>query len=61
MSPRQSERLSELLDRQHSGQLTVDEKPELWALMRVYEAGQLRKAEALAEAVRRGLRAPRSS
>jgi len=58
MSPRQSERLSELLDRQQSGQLTVDEKPELWALMRVYEAGQLRKAEALAEAVRRGLRAP---
>lgn len=58
MSPRQSERLSELLDRQQSGQLTVDEKPELWALLRVYEAGQLRKAEALAEAVRRGLRAP---
>ena len=58
MSPRQSERLSELLDHQQSDQLTVDEKPELWALMRVYEAGQLRKAEALAEAVRRGLRAP---
>ncbi|MBK7203005.1 hypothetical protein [Candidatus Amarolinea dominans] len=33
MSLRQSERLSELLDRQQSGQLTVDEKPELWALM----------------------------
>ncbi|MBK6433805.1 MAG: hypothetical protein WAW03_23450 [Anaerolineae bacterium] len=61
MSLRQSERLSELLDRQQSGQLTVDEKPELWALMRVYEAGQLRKAEALAEAVRRGLRAQRNA
>ncbi len=61
MSFRQSERLSELLDLQQSGRLTADEKPELWALMRVYELGQLRKAEALAEAVRRGLRTPRGA
>ena len=38
--------------------LTIDERPELWTLLRVYEAGQLRKAEALAEAVRRGPRSP---
>lgn len=61
MSFRQSERLSELLDLQQSGRLTADEKPELWALMRVYELGQLRKAEALAETVRRGLRTPRGA
>jgi hypothetical protein len=58
----QSERLSELLDRQQAGELTASEKPELWALMRIYESGQLRKAEALAEAVRRGLlRSPDSA
>jgi hypothetical protein len=56
MSVRQSERMSELLDRQQAGELTMDERPELWALLRIYELGQLRKAEALAEAVRRGLR-----
>lgn len=61
MSFRQSERLSELLDLQQSGRLTADEKPELWALMRVYELGQMRKAEALAETVRRGLRTPRGA
>jgi len=61
MSARQSERLSELLDLQQAGRLTSDEKPELWALMRVYELGQLRKAEALAEAVRRGLRTPKNT
>jgi len=35
MSSRQSERLSELLDLQQSDRLTADEKPELWALMRI--------------------------
>ena len=58
MSTRQSERMSELLARQQAGELTIDERPELWTLLRVYESGQLRKAEALAEAVRRGLRSP---
>ena len=58
MSARQSERMSELLARQQAGELTTDERPELWTLLRVYEAGQLRKAEALAEAVRRGPRSP---
>jgi hypothetical protein len=61
MSPQQSERLSELLDKQQAGQLITDEHIELWALTRIYELGQLRKAEALAEAVRRGLLPPGSS
>ncbi|MFH2112957.1 MAG: hypothetical protein ABIJ86_00455, partial [Spirochaetota bacterium] len=58
MSPEQSDRLSKLLDKQQAGRLTTDERPEIWALMRIYEIGQLRKAKALAEAVRRGLRPP---
>lgn len=61
MAPEQSRRLSELLDKQQAGILRADEKPELWALMRIYELGQLQKAEALAEAVRRGLRPPAES
>jgi hypothetical protein len=61
MSPRQSERLGELLDKQQAGRLTAEERPELWTLTRIYELGQLRKAEALAEAVRRGLRSPSGS
>ena len=56
MSLVQSERLGSLLDKQRLNSLTDDERPELWALMRVYEVGQLRKAKALAEAVQRGLR-----
>ena len=56
MSNGQSERMTELLDKQQRGELTADEKPELWALMRIYEVGQLRKAKALAESVRRGIR-----
>jgi hypothetical protein len=58
MVPVQSQRLSELLDKQQAGALIPGERPELWALMRIYELGQLRKAEALAEAVKRNLRAP---
>jgi len=58
MSLEQSERLGDLLDKQQAGSLTADERPELWALMRVYEVGQLRKAKALAEAIQRGLRPP---
>ncbi len=58
MELRQSERLSELLAKQQAGSLTASEPPELWALARIYELGQLRKAQALAEAVKRGLRPP---
>ena len=58
MEPPQSERLSELLDKQQAGALAPSEQPELWALARIYELGQLRKAEALVEATKRGLRPP---
>lgn len=58
MDPQQSRRFSQLLDKQQSGKLTAEEQPEIWTLMRIYQLGQLRKAEALAEAVRRGLRPP---
>lgn len=49
-------RLSRLLDRQQAGSLSSTEQGELLALMEVYQSLLLRKAEALAEAVRRGLR-----
>lgn len=56
MDPGQSKRFSLLLDKQQAGTLTPEERPELWTLTRIYQLGQLRKAEALAEAVKRGLR-----
>jgi hypothetical protein len=49
-------RLSRLLDRQQAGTLSAAERGELSALMEVYQSLLLRKAEALGEAVRRGLR-----
>jgi hypothetical protein len=58
MKPEQSQRLSELLEKQRERQLADDERPELWALMRVYEHALVRKSEALAEAVKRGLLQP---
>jgi hypothetical protein len=58
MDARQSERLSELLKRQREGELNDDERPELWALMRVYERALVHKSEGLVEAVKRGLRRP---
>lgn len=60
LPPGQDRRLSRLLERQQAGSLTEEERPELLALMQVYQAGLLRKSEALAEAVRRGLREPLS-
>jgi predicted DNA-binding protein len=51
-------RLSELLDRQQAGTLTVKERPELTGLMEAYQTQLLRKARALREAVCRGLRPP---
>lgn len=61
MDPDQDSRLSVLLDKQQAGQLTEAERSELWALMQVYQEQLLQKAQALAEAVRRGLREPLSS
>lgn len=58
MDPAQDQRLSTLLDQQQARQLRAEERVELVALMQVYQEGLLRKAQALAEAVRRGLREP---
>ena len=58
MAPAQDRRLSRLLDRQQAGQLKAEERVELLTLMQIYQNGLLRKAQALAEAVRRGLREP---
>lgn len=58
MKPEQSQRLSELLEKQRERQLADDERPELWALMRVYEHALVRKSEALAEAAKRDLLQP---
>lgn len=58
MDPVQSRRFGLLLDKQQAGTLAPEERPELWTLTRIYQLGQLRKAEALAEAVKRGLRPP---
>ncbi len=58
MEPDQDRRLSTLLDRQQAGVLTEAERAELLALMQVYQEGLLQKAQALREAVQRGLREP---
>lgn len=56
MLPAQGRRLSALLQKQQAQELSVPERTELLALMQVYQEGLLRKAQALHEAVRRGLR-----
>jgi predicted DNA-binding protein len=58
LSREEDRRLSELLHRQQAGTLTALERPELTGLMEVYQTQLLRKAQALSEAVRRGLRPP---
>jgi hypothetical protein len=58
MRPEQDRRLSALLQKQQAQALSASEQAELVALMQVYQEGLLRKAQALHEAVRRGLRAP---
>lgn len=52
------QRLSELLAKQREGELVGNERKELLALMAGHQRLLLRKARALAEAVRRGLRGP---
>jgi hypothetical protein len=54
----QDQRLSQLLDRQQAGLIPDSERIELAALMQMYQEGSLRKAQALHEAVQRGLREP---
>jgi hypothetical protein len=58
MDSTQNARMSGLLDRQQAGQIDEAERYELSLLMYLYQEGSLRKAQALAEAVRRGLREP---
>jgi hypothetical protein len=58
MDAAQNQRLGELLAKGKASGLSVAERYELSALMMVYQMGQLRKSEALAEAVQRGLREP---
>jgi len=52
------QQLSELLHRQQAGILTAEERTRLSSLMELYQSGLLHKAQALREAVRRGLREP---
>ena len=52
------ERLGALLEKQREGSLAASERPELLALMQVYEQLWVRQSEALAEAVRRELHPP---
>lgn len=56
MPPADDRRLGELLARKNEGILTMAERDELTPLMQIYQEGLLRKAQAIREAVRRGLR-----
>ncbi|MCL4706256.1 hypothetical protein KJ068_13895 [bacterium] len=58
MEPAQHRRLTELQARGKQEELAADERYELLALMQIYQLKQLRKSEALSEAVQRGLRKP---
>jgi hypothetical protein len=58
LPPDADQRLSDLLHRQQAGMLPDTERSELSALMELYQSRLLRKAQALQEAVRRGLRGP---
>ena len=58
MDPVQNDRLAELQTRGKADGLTEAERIELLSLLHLYQVGQLRKSEGLAEAVRRGLRTP---
>ena len=58
MDPAQEGRFRELLEKQQAARLTQEDRTALLALMQVYQEGLLRKAQALHEAVQRGLRPP---
>lgn len=55
LAAEEQERLSDLLYENREGLITDEGREELNRLMKVYERGQLRKAQALEEAVKRGL------
>ncbi|HEY7506155.1 MAG TPA: hypothetical protein VH621_00990 [Nitrososphaera sp.] len=58
MDPVQNDRLAELQTRGKVDGLTEAERIELLSLLHLYQVGQLRKSQGLAEAVQRGLRTP---
>lgn len=58
MDAKQERRFSRLLNKQQTGKLSNSDESELLALMQNYQEKLLRKAQALREAVRRGLREP---
>jgi hypothetical protein len=57
MAPQQGHRLDQLVAKREETTLTAQEQAELLALMQVYQQLWVRQSKALAEAVRRGLRA----
>jgi predicted transcriptional regulator len=61
MESSEDTRLSKLLDKQQAGTLVENDSIELDGLMQIYREGLLRKATALAEAVKRGLMEPLES
>ncbi|MBM3127562.1 MAG: hypothetical protein FJ009_02885 [Chloroflexi bacterium] len=61
LKPSQGRRLTELLSKQREGTLSEKGRRELLALMQTYNQLWIRQSEALAEAVRRGLRQPLES
>ena len=58
LQPVQEQRLNELLNCQQSGTIASVEHEELPALIHIYEARLVRQAQALNQAVRRGLLEP---
>jgi hypothetical protein len=58
MDAAQNTRLGELQTKGKNTGLTEIERYELLVLMSIYQIGQLRKSEGLAEAVRRGIKIP---
>ena len=58
LSPRQGQRLDDLLAMQRKESLAAPEQAEFLGLMQEYNRLWIRQSEALAEAVRRGLRQP---
>jgi hypothetical protein len=55
MSKKENKRMSELLDKQREETITPLERNELDAMFRVFQVGNLRKSQGIAEAVQRGL------
>jgi hypothetical protein len=54
----QNQRLGELQAKGKNTGLTAGERYELLILMSLYQMGQLRKSEGLAEAIKRGIKTP---